>query len=61
MISVEEVRSQRGQMLDTLKTLVEFESPSQDKAALDHLAAYIQQRCRDLGGEIQVAPAGRLR
>jgi hypothetical protein len=30
MITVEDVRARRGEMLDTLKTIVELESPSAD-------------------------------
>lgn len=43
-------------MLDLLKGLVEHESPSRDKPALDALAALLATRLREQGGEVEVVP-----
>ena len=40
--------------LELLKTLVEFESPSDDKAACDALAAHLRQRLTDIGADIEI-------
>ena len=39
-----------------LKTLVETESPSQDKAGVDRVAAIVAVEARRLGGHVQVIP-----
>lgn len=44
--------AQQAAMLDTLKTLVEHESPSTNKAYLDQLADYLAERFRGIGGEV---------
>jgi glutamate carboxypeptidase len=53
MITVENVRARRGEMLNTLKTIVELESPSADKAAVDRLVAHLRERIGAAGGEVE--------
>ena len=43
-------------MLDLLKRLVETESPSHDKAAVDRVGALVVEECRHLGAQIEVHP-----
>jgi glutamate carboxypeptidase len=43
-------------MLDVLKRMVEFESPSDDKAAVDHLGEYLAQEFESLGGKVTFFP-----
>lgn len=56
MITVEAVRARRGEMLGTLKTIVELESPSADKAAVDRLVSHLRERIGAAGGEIEALP-----
>ncbi len=56
MITVEDVRARRGEMLDTLKTIVELESPSADKAAVDRLVAHLRECIGAAGGEVEALP-----
>ena len=42
-------QSQRDQMVQTLISLVEFETPTKDKALVDKLGAYLEGQFRDLG------------
>jgi glutamate carboxypeptidase len=56
MITVEDVRARRGEMLDTLKTIVELESPSADKAAVDRLVTHLRERIGAAGGEVEALP-----
>ena len=37
-----------------LKLLVETESPSHDKAAVDHIGAIVAEEARKLGGQVEV-------
>ena len=39
-----------------LRQLVELESPSTDKAALDRLGAFIAAQLRDAGASVEVIP-----
>jgi len=43
-------------MLDVLKRMVEFESPSDNKAAVDHLGEYLAQEFESLGGKVTFFP-----
>ncbi len=43
-------------MLAMLKRLVETESPSHDKAAVDRLGALVAEECRRLGAQVKVHP-----
>jgi glutamate carboxypeptidase len=56
MITVDAVRARRGEMLDTLKTIVELESPSADKAAVDRLVAHLRERIDATGGDVEALP-----
>jgi glutamate carboxypeptidase len=56
MITVDAVRARRGEMLDTLKSIVELESPSADKAAVDRLVMHLRGRIGAAGGDIEELP-----
>ncbi|HEX3724463.1 MAG TPA: M20/M25/M40 family metallo-hydrolase, partial [Nitrolancea sp.] len=56
MISISDVRARREEMLDSLRDIVQFETPSDDKEAVDKLVSYLQDRCRELGGEVETIP-----
>lgn len=43
-------------MLNLLKQLVETESPSSDKAAVDRVATLVIQECHHLGADVEIAP-----
>jgi len=43
-------------MLALLKRLVETESPSHDKAAVDRVGAMVAEECRRLGAEVKIHP-----
>lgn len=43
-------------MLALLKTLVETESPSSDKAAVDRVATLVIQECHRLGADVEIVP-----
>jgi glutamate carboxypeptidase len=47
---------QRADMLDVLKRMVEFESPSDNKAAVDHLGEYLAEQFESLGGKVTFFP-----
>src|SRR5205807_5632746 len=42
------------QLLSDLKALVEIESPSSDKGAIDHLAEFLAARLEHYGGHAQI-------
>ena len=50
---------QREGMLETLRNLVELESPSQDKAAVDRLGGFVAGEFARLGGQIIFHPDSR--
>jgi len=54
MITVAEARTREPQLLSDLKALVEIESPSSDKAAVDHLADFLAARLEHLGARAQI-------
>src|SRR5438270_12061961 len=54
MISVSKAHAHEQQLLSDLKALVEIESPSSDKAALDHLAEFVAARLEHYGGVAQI-------
>jgi glutamate carboxypeptidase len=54
MVTINQVRARRDEMLAVLGEIVRLESPSDNKAAVDRLANYLQQRCRELGGDVEV-------
>jgi glutamate carboxypeptidase len=46
-------------MLDLLKKLVETESPSHDKSAVDRVGTIVAETCRGLGAQVQIQPQSR--
>ncbi len=46
-------------MIDLLKQLVQLESPSHEKEAVDKLGKFLQEKCRAMGGEIILHPQVR--
>jgi glutamate carboxypeptidase len=54
MISVSAAHAHEQQLLSDLKALVEIESPSSDKAAIDHLAEFLAARLEHYGGHAQI-------
>ncbi len=46
-------RKQQSQIIDTIRQLVEIESPSDVKQAVDRLGAVLASRFADLGGRVQ--------
>lgn len=50
------MRDRQEQLLATLKDVVERESPSLNKEAVDVLVRYLQDRCRELGGQVENIP-----
>jgi glutamate carboxypeptidase len=54
MISVADARAREPQILSDLKALVEIESPSSNKAAVDHLADFLGARLEHYGGQSQI-------
>ena len=50
-------RKQQSQMVETIQQLVEIESPSDVKAAVDRLGSVLASRFDDIGGKISVHPA----
>ena len=44
------------QLTSILKTLVETESPSHDKAAVDRVGALVAEEARKLGAQVEVVP-----
>lgn len=49
-----DLESRTPEMIALLKQLVETESPSHDKAAVDNVGKIVAQECRRLGAEVQV-------
>ena len=50
-------RKQQTPMVETIQQLVEIESPSDVKAAVDRLGSVLASRFDDIGGQISVHPA----
>src|SRR3954471_12354237 len=55
--ALEIIESRQKEMLEELQELVEFESPSSDKAVVDLLGAQLAKDFADLGGEVTVHSA----
>lgn len=55
-ISVAKVATRRESLLAEVQRLVELESPSTDKVAVDRLVAYLRARARELGAAIEEYP-----
>jgi len=54
VITVSDARAREPQLLSDLKALVEIESPSSDKSAVDHLAEFLAARLEHLGAYAQI-------
>src|SRR5437879_4460128 len=46
------IEAQQDEMLQTLRQMVEIESPSSDKAAVDKLGAYLKNEFEKMGGRV---------
>ncbi len=55
-ISIADVAERRSALLEELRTLVELESPSTDKAAVDRAVASVRERARALGAVLEEYP-----
>jgi len=53
-------RKQQNQIIDTIQQLVEIESPSDVKAALDRLGTVLTSRFSELGGKVRVHRAEKF-
>jgi len=53
-------RKQQAQIVETIQQLVEIESPSDVKAAVDRLGAVLASRFEEIGGRIGVHPAEKF-
>src|SRR5690348_13276982 len=60
MITVVEARAREQQLLSDLKALVEIESPSSNKPAVDHLADFLAARLEHLGASAQIHRAAEF-
>jgi glutamate carboxypeptidase len=49
--------NRRGQIVSTIRELVEIESPSDNKAAVDRIADAIAHKFSQLGGQVRIHPA----
>src|SRR5690242_13419116 len=47
----------RGQMVETIRQLVEIESPSDNKQAVDRIGQFLAGKFSALGGKVQFHPA----
>lgn len=54
MISIADARRRQDELLSDLKALVEIESPSSDKSAVDHLAEFLASRLEYQGAHAQI-------
>src|SRR6266568_5196496 len=53
-------RKQQSQIVETIRQLVEIESPSDVKQAVDRLGAVLSSRFAELGGRIRFHPAEKF-
>jgi glutamate carboxypeptidase len=53
---LEAIKPRRQELIESLRALVEHESPSLDKTALDGLARTIAARLQTLGGRVELVP-----
>ena len=52
----EHIQTRRSAMLDTLRTLVEFETPTDNKAAIDRAQAFLRAQFEALDGAVETVP-----
>jgi len=55
---VEYLEDRRSDMLDMLKTVVNMDSSSSDKAACDRLIRYVAGVCRSIADTVKIVPVG---
>src|SRR5438105_13619367 len=48
------LQTQQHAMLDTLRMLVELETPTGDKVAIHRAQAFLREHCEALGGQVEV-------
>ena len=48
--------TQKPEMIAELKKLVEIESPSNNKAAVDRVGSLVAEQCRQLGAHVEIVP-----
>ena len=60
MITVADAQAREQQLLSDLKALVEIESPSSNKPAVDHLVDFLAARLEHLGGRAQIHRVGEF-
>ena len=48
------LRTQQPAMLNTLRTLAEHETPTDDKAAIDRAQTFLREQCEAIGGQVEV-------
>src|SRR6185436_40903 len=56
---LEQLKSQQPEMLAALQRMVELESPSSDKAAVDRLGAHLQREFERIGGQVKLYPQAK--
>ena len=52
----EHLQARRGAMLDTLRALVEMETPTDNKFAIDRAQAFLRGEFESLGGAVEMVP-----
>ena len=57
---MEPVDEMQAGMIALLKKIVEMESPSHDKAAVDRLGSVLAQECRARGAQVEILPNARF-
>ena len=53
---IEYFATQQGKMMALLRQLVEMESPTENKAAIDRLGAFIASQLQAAGASVEVVP-----
>lgn len=56
MTLIDDIRERREALLATLEKIVRLESPTNNKEAVDRLSAFLHERARELGGNVEVHP-----
>ena len=53
------IRSKEDEIIDFLREIVEMESPTIDRAAVNKVSQYVRQKAEGLGAEIEIVPSNR--
>ncbi len=53
-----DLESNKKDGIEFLQQMVDMESPSDDKALVDRLVAFLARRFEEIGGEVSVTPVG---